>query len=48
MFPSMGVVELLVMCVVGLFGLGIPVAFLAFLYIIYNKLKSIEELLKKQ
>ena len=47
MFPRMGIAEILISCIVGLFSLGIPVAFLVLLYMIYNKLKVIEELLKK-
>jgi hypothetical protein len=48
MFPRMGVVEVLFSCLFGLIGLGLPVAMLIFLYLIYNKVKSIEELLKKE
>lgn len=48
MVPRIGVVELILSCLVGLIGLGIPVAMLVFLYRIYNKVKSIEELLKKE
>jgi hypothetical protein len=48
MFPRLGVVEILISCLFGLIGLGLPVAMLVFLYIIYNKVKSIEELLKKE
>ncbi len=48
MFPRIGTVELLLSCVFGLIGLGLPVAMLVFLYMIYNKVKSIEELLKKE
>ena len=48
MFPRMGVVEVLLSCLFGLIGLGIPVAMLVYLYMIYNKVKSIEELLKKE
>ena len=46
--PRLGVVEILVSCFVGLIGIGLPVAILVFLYMIHNKLKSIEELLKKE
>jgi hypothetical protein len=42
----MGVVELLISCVVGLLSIGLPVAMLTLLFMIYNKLKSIEALLK--
>jgi len=48
MYPNLGVVEIIVSCVVGLIGIGLPVAVLVFLYMIYNKIKSIEELLKKE
>jgi hypothetical protein len=48
MVPRMGVVEIVISCIVGLLGIGLPVALLVFLYMIYNKVKSIEELLKKE
>ncbi|MBN1450683.1 MAG: hypothetical protein JW963_06675 [Anaerolineales bacterium] len=48
MYPRLGAVEALLSCFVGLIGLGLPVAMLVFLYIIYNKVKSIEDLLKKE
>ena len=48
MFPRIGAVEVLISCLAGLIGLGLPVAMLVFLYMIYNKVKSIEELLKKE
>jgi uncharacterized membrane protein len=48
MFPRLGVIEILISCLFGLIGLGLPVAMLVFLYMIYNKVKSIEELLKKE
>jgi hypothetical protein len=48
MYPRMGVAEILLSCLFGLIGLGLPVAILVFLYLIYNKVKSIEELLKKE
>ena len=46
MFPSIGVPELLISCVIGLLSIGLPVAILVLLFMIYNKLKSIEALLK--
>lgn len=46
--PRVGAVEVVISCLVGLFGIGVPVALLVFLYMIYNKVKSIEELLKKE
>lgn len=48
MFPRMGAVEVLLSCLFGLIGLGLPVAMLVFLYMIYNKVKAIEEILKKE
>lgn len=48
MNPNVGVVEIIISCVVGLIGIALPVAMLVFLYMIYNKVKSIEELLKKE
>ena len=48
MFPRMGALEILLSCLFGLIGLGLPVAVLVFLYMIYNKVKIIEELLKKE
>jgi hypothetical protein len=46
MFPSIGIPELLISCVVGLLSIGLPVAILVLLFMIYNKLKLIEALLK--
>jgi len=48
MQPNIGPIELLVSCVIGLLGLGLPIAMLVFLYMIYNKVKSIEEKLNKE
>ena len=48
MFPRIGTIELLLSCLVGFISLGLPVAMLVLLYMIYNKIKSIEELLKKE
>jgi len=48
MYPRVGVAEVVISCFVGLIGLGVPAAMLIFLYIIYNKVKSIEDLLKKE
>lgn len=48
MVPRIGVIEVLIGCFAGLIGLGLPVAMLVFLYMIYNKIKHIEELLKKE
>ena len=41
MFPRVGAMEIVLSCVVGLIGIGLPVA-------IYNKVKAIEEMLKKE
>ena len=48
MYPRLGLMEIVISCIVSLIGLGLPVAILVFLYMIYNKVKSIEELLKKE
>ena len=48
MFPRVGTVEVILSCLFGLIGLGLPVAILVFLYMIYNKVKSIEEKLNKE
>jgi hypothetical protein len=48
MYPRLGVVEVILSCFAGLIGLGLPVAMLVFLYMIYNKVKNIEEMLKKE
>jgi len=47
-YPRVGVVEVIFSCFAGLIGLGFPVAMLVFLYMIYNKVKAIEEMLKKE
>jgi hypothetical protein len=44
---GMGIPELFVACLVGLLSIGLPIAVLVFLFMIYNKLKAIEDLLKK-
>ena len=48
MYPRLGVIEIVLSCIVGLIGIGLPVAILVFLYMIYNKVKAIEEMLKKE
>ena len=48
MSPNIGIVEMVLSCFAGLIGLGLPIATLVFLYLIYNKVKNIEELLKKE
>jgi hypothetical protein len=45
MFSQMGAVELFISCLVGLLSLGLPVASLVLLWLIYAKLKQIEALL---
>jgi len=42
-----GFPEILITCIVGLLSIGLPVMMFVFLFMIYNKLKSIEALLKK-
>lgn len=48
MVPRLGIVEIAISCIVGLIGIGLPVAIMVFLYLIYSKVKQIEELLKKE
>ena len=48
MYPRVGLIEVVLSCAVGLIGLGLPVAILVFLYMIYNKVKTIEEMLNKE
>ena len=48
MSSSLGVTEIVILCFVGLLGVGLPVAILVFLYIIYNKVNTIEGILKKE
>jgi hypothetical protein len=48
MYSRFGIAEVVITCIVGLFSIGLPVVLLVFLYMIYNKLKSIEEMLKKE
>jgi len=47
LYPRLGVIEIVLSCIIGLIGIGLPVAILVFLYMIYNKVKNIEESLKK-
>lgn len=44
----MGIVELLITCFVGLLGIGLPVAVLVVLYLVYKKLEHIEQLLDRK
>ena len=48
MSPRLGVFEIVILCIGGFFSIGLPVASLVFLYMIYNKVKSIEDFLKKE
>jgi hypothetical protein len=50
MFPGygMGLGELFIICVIGLLSVGLPVAVLVLLVLIYRKLESIEILLKNK
>jgi hypothetical protein len=48
MFPSFGITEIVIICIGGVIGIGLPIAILVFLYMIYNKVKSIENFLKKE
>jgi hypothetical protein len=45
---NMGISEILIICFVGIFAIGLPVILLWALYLIYNKLKAIEDFLKKK
>jgi hypothetical protein len=50
MFPGsgLGLSELFIICLAGIFSIGLPVAVLALLVLIYRKLESIEEHLKNK
>jgi hypothetical protein len=50
MFPGygMGMGELFVICIVGILSIGLPVAVLVLLVLIYQKMESIETLLKNK
>jgi hypothetical protein len=50
MFPGqgMGFAEMFVICLMGLFSVGLPVAVLVLLVLIYRKLESIEGILKNK
>jgi hypothetical protein len=50
MFPGygMGLGELFIVCLMGLLSVGLPVAVLVLLVLIYRKLESIEILLKNK
>lgn len=43
----MGVAESIIVLIVGLLSIGLPVAVIVLLVMLYNKAKSIEELLKR-
>jgi hypothetical protein len=50
MFPGygMGVGELFIVCIMGLLSVGLPVAVLILMVMIYRKLESIETFLKNK
>jgi hypothetical protein len=50
MFPGygMGLGELFIVCLVGLFSVGLPVAVLVLMVMIYRKLESIETFMKNK
>ena len=48
MYPRMGILELLITCVVGTVGLGVPVATLVIVFMTYNKVKKLEESAKSK
>ena len=48
MSPRLGLVEVLLSCVIGLVTVGLPVATLGMLLMIFRKLKDIEGVLKKE
>jgi len=50
MFPGfgMGMGELFIICIMGLLSVGLPIAVLVLLVLIYRKLESIETLLKNK
>ncbi len=47
MFPSIGISELLILCVIGLAGIGLPATVLVILFMMYHKLKDIDKRLEK-
>jgi hypothetical protein len=50
MFPGfgMGMGELFIICIMGSLSVGLPIAVLVLLVLIYRKLESIETLLKNK
>jgi hypothetical protein len=47
MNPSFGILEIIISFIVVVFSIALPLGIIFLLYKIYNKLKSIEEELKK-
>ena len=48
MFTNFGFSEMFILCVAGLFSVGLPVAILVLLVLIYRKLEHIEGYLKNK
>jgi hypothetical protein len=48
MYPRIGAAELVILCVFGLFNVGLPVALLVLAFMIYDKLKKIEQKLNSE
>jgi hypothetical protein len=50
MFPGsgMGFSEIFIVCIMGLLGVGLPMAVVVLLVLIYKKLGSIEDFLKNK
>lgn len=48
MYPNLGFSEVFILCVIGLLGVGLPVAVLVLLIMIYKKLESLEGYLKNK
>ena len=48
MYPYLGFSEVFILCVIGLFSIGLPVAVLVLLIMIYKKLESMESYLKNK
>ena len=47
-FLNFGILEVIISCLAGLLVIGLPIAVLVFLWVIYKKLQGIEETLKKE
>lgn len=48
MYPSIGIAEIVVLCISGIIVIGIPSAILITVVMLYKKLQNIEEHLKKE